>query len=186
MGELESFVTAKFSMIRLVLMPAIGVIWAVGSLAILLPVLGMTWVVARLTDLRLAEACLIAFLHTSAVIYLLQTYLASKGFGLWVSMLWISAVSLTITTTESLLLHNLSDLTVFQAILTASGSNLLVAYIVSHSMTGSIPSFLRQTVVQDMMDNIRDDDMNDDDMVDYIEQEPPPPTRRKRSRRRKR
>jgi hypothetical protein len=157
-----------------------GAIWTIGSLAVLLPVLGMAWVVARLTDLALAETCLITFLHSTVLVYLLQTYFARSGFSLWFSMLPVSAVSLVVATLEGLLLHNLTDLTLFQAILVTSGASLLIAYMLGHSITGSIPSFLRETIVQDIIDG----SMSDDDMSDYIDQEVPTPTPRKKPRKR--
>jgi hypothetical protein len=159
-----------------ILMPLIAVFWIAGSLAVLFPVFGMAWIVAHLTDLTLAEACFIAFFQFAILVYLLQTYFARRGLGNWYSALIISATSLTITTLEGLLLRNLTDLTLFQAVLIASGAGMLVAYMVSHSMMGSVPTFLRDIFFQDMMDDALGDIELD------MPPSPPPPRPRRRKR----
>lgn len=159
---------------RLTLALVIGAIWAVASLAVLLPVLGLAWVATHLTDLTLAEAALLAFLHSATLVYLLQTYFAVSGPSLWFITLLFCVISLAIAMLEGLLVQKLTDLTFFQATLIASGASQSIAYMLAHSATGDIPSFLRGTILQDMMD---------DEEVDYIDQPPPrkrPPRNRKR------
>lgn len=147
-------------MTRIFLWLFLAVVWAVASLGVLLPLLGIAWVAARLTDLTLAQAGLVTFGHTIALVYLLQTYLARRGFGLWFFTLWISILSLTIITLEGLLLHSLTDLTMFQAVIFVTGANLLVAYVFTHSLTGSIPPFLRGTVIEDLMEEELEEEVN--------------------------
>lgn len=159
-------------MFKLLFPLGVGVLWTAGSLVVLLPVLGMAWVVTRLTELAPAEAVLVAFVNTAALVYLLQTYLAGSGLRLLYLALPLSAIALVVVTLEGLLVHNLTDLTMVQSTLVASGSSLLIAYMFGYSVTGSVPSFLRQTFVQDMMDDAAGD------QVEYVDQEMPPPARK--------
>jgi hypothetical protein len=54
----------------------------------------------------------------------------------------------------------LTDLTMFQAVLFVTGANLLVAYVFTHSLTGSIPPFLRGTVIEDLMEEELEEEVN--------------------------
>ncbi len=151
----------------------ITIIWMLIALIIGgLPLLGIAWGITRLTALTLAESCLFAFVHIAVLLSLLQNYLQLKWFELWRPVFWLSIFSLIGTALEGSLLHNLTDLTMFQATLVASGINLLFAYTVFHSALGSVPSFLRGTFFEDMID-----DMEDEEVVS-------PPRRPRRKRRR--
>ena len=150
-----------------------AIIWAL--LALVgggLPLLGIAWVITRLTALTPAESCLFAFAHIGVLLYLLQAYLPLRWFRLWRPVLWLSIFSLTTALLEGSLLHNWTDLTMFQATLVASGVNLLFAYAVFYSLLGSVPAFLRGTFLEDMIE-----DMEDEEIVS-----PPPEPRRKRRR----
>ncbi|MCP4536068.1 MAG: hypothetical protein GY832_02880 [Chloroflexi bacterium] len=151
----------------------ITIAWTLIALLIVgLPLLGISWGITRLTVLTLAESCLFAFINIAVLLHLLQTYLALKWFELWRPVLWLSIFSLIVAIFEGSLLHNRTDLTIFQATIVANGVNLLFAYTVFHSSLGSIPAFLRDTFFEDMID-----DMDDVEIVS-----PPPRSHRKRKR----
>ncbi len=153
----------------------IVIVWTLAALvAVGLPLMGITWAITRWMALTLAESCLFAFVHIAVLLSLLQNYLALAWSEFWRPALWTCILSLIGTLVEGSLLHTWTDLTLFQATLVASGVNLLFAYIAFHSVLGSVPSFLRNTFFEDMIDDM---EMEGEEIVS-----PPPKPRRKRRR----
>jgi hypothetical protein len=129
-------------------------LWTVLGIGILAPILGCTWIIQRLTVLTFPEAGLITFIYVFVLTHLVQTYLKGSKGGWKLGISLFSVAGLTVLMLESYLLHRWVDLTVFQAALLAGGANLLTVYVFAHSLTGSIPSFLRDTIVDNWLDDV--------------------------------
>jgi len=153
--------------------------WVVAALGVLLPLLGIAWITERLTDLTLAQACLLVFGYGVALVYLLQTYSGNDGLFGWLLALCGTILLLATAVLEGLLLQKLMNLTLFQAVLTASSAQILLAYISANSFLNPASAFF---------DDADIDDMTDVEIESWLDGEddftPPPPRKRRRRKQR--
>lgn len=136
----------------------LALVWAIGTLFMLIPYILLSWLMARWTDLTILQGCIAVFLHLGMIFYLLKVYFDIGNLVLrwWGSIL--TAFSLTLVTLGGYLLRNWTDLTLFQAILAISGPHLLTAYLAFYSMLGSVPAFLRNSVLEEMWYDLMPED----------------------------
>lgn len=132
--------------------------WAIATLLMLVPYMLLSWLLARWTDLTILQGCIIAFLHLGVVYYLLKVYFSLGGAELRWWGLVLAAFSLVLVTLAGYALRNWTDLTLFQAILAISGVHLLTAYLSVYSMLGSIPAFLRNSILEEMLYDLSPED----------------------------
>jgi hypothetical protein len=128
--------------------------WTVAGIGIWAPVVGFAWVIQRLTPLTFPEAGLIAFIYVFILIYSIKTYFSGSKGGWEIGGVLFSMLGLAMLMLESALLHRWLDWSMFHTALLVGGANLLTAYLFLYSMTGTIPAFLRDTIVDGWIEDV--------------------------------
>ncbi len=149
----------------------ISLLWSLFALVVLLPLLGIAWAIAALTDLSLAQACLVTFSQSFILIYLSYSYISNNAPVAWIVTLWFTCITLPVAILEAHLIHRFLDLSLFYATLAASGSQLVVAYLFVHETMSDIPEPFRGILFEEWYE--------DDEIPS-----PPPKSRRRRKKRR--
>ncbi|HET89427.1 MAG TPA: hypothetical protein ENN99_01610 [Chloroflexi bacterium] len=147
----------------------LALFWSLLALGVLLPLFGIAWVIATLTDLSLAQACLVTFGHSFILVYLFQSYLPIDSLLAWILTVWFACLTLAVVMLGAHIVHRFLDLSLFQAAIAVSGSQMVVAYLFAHSVTGDIPAPFRRWLLEEW----------------YEYDEPSPPPRKSRRKRKK-
>jgi hypothetical protein len=138
----------------LIVLLILTIVWTVMGIGVLSPVLGFAWIIQRLTSLTFPEAGVIAFTYVFVLTYLIRTYFSGSKGGWQVGVFLFSMSGLSALMLESAILHRWLGWSMFHTTLLVGGANLLTAYLFAYSITGTIPSFLRDTVVDSWIEDV--------------------------------